>query len=379
VKFIIVDTYYPQFLASVYSRLPKLGDEPYEEQKKVVLGESFGTADFYSKNLIKLGHQAEDIIANADILQSAWARQHWTEAVRWGVWERLKTTYRKNRGSTQSNRRLEILAAQIKIAKPDVLYFQDLCLCPPSFVTEIRRHARLIVGQIACPLPDEDKLRSYDLLLTSLPHYRERFRNMGLRAELLKIGFESEVLDRLGPQSRAYPCTFVGGFSPVHKPALRLLEEAARRTSIDVFGYGVETLGKDSPILKRHHGEVWGMEMYRALAQSKVTINRHIVDVQGEYANNMRLYEATGCGALLITDAKKNLGELFDVGREVVEFHNVEELCELIDYYKSHEEEREAIARAGQARTLKEHTYFHRMEELTGILERHVVKTTNRV
>ena len=47
------------------------------------------------------------------------------------------------------------------------------------------------------------------------------------------------------------------------------------------------------------------------VGKGKVTVNRHI-DIAEEYANNMRLYEATGMGACLVTDAKLNLPCLFD-------------------------------------------------------------------
>jgi spore maturation protein CgeB len=111
--------------------------------------------------------------------------------------------------------------------------------------------------------------------------------------------------------------------------------------------------------------------MYRALARSHVTLNRHI-NVAENYANNMRLYEATGVGTLLITDHKDNLGELFDVGKEVVAYSSPEEAADLMRYYLDHPEEASEIARAGQARTLREHTYQRRMEELVGILQRFV-------
>ena len=39
-------------------------------------------------------------------------------------------------------------------------------------------------------------------------------------------------------------------------------------------------------------------------------------------ATNMRLFEATGCGAMLITDAKQNLGDLFSVGVEIVAYRD---------------------------------------------------------
>ena len=138
-----------------------------------------------------------------------------------------------------------------------------------------------------------------------------------------------------------------------------------------IFGYGADSLEASSPIRQRHGGEVWGMDMYRALARSRVTLNRHI-NVAENNANNMRLYEATGVGAMLLTDQKDNLQELFDMGRELVAYSSKEEAAELAKYYESHPKEAAQIAKAGQARTLREHTYAHRMPELAEILRRYL-------
>jgi len=94
--------------------------------------------------------------------------------------------------------------------------------------------------------------------------------------------------------------------------------------------------------------------MYHVLNCSRITLNHH-GDVL-PYANNMRLFEATGVGTLLLTDWKENLGEMFDPGKEVVAYRTPEECAELIRYYLAHDDERQAIARAGQGRTLREHT-----------------------
>ena len=91
-----------------------------------------------------------------------------------------------------------------------------------------------------------------------------------------------------------------------------------------------------------------------------------------QYAANMRLYEATGVGTMLLTDWKTNLHELFEVGKEVVAYGSTEQCVELVRYYLAHEDEREAIAQAGQKRTLSEHNYYHRMQELTEILNRYL-------
>ena len=79
----------------------------------------------------------------------------------------------------------------------------------------------------------------------------------------------------------------------------------------------------------------------------------------------MRLYEATGCGSLLITDAKDNLHELFEIGTEVLAYSSPEEAVELAAHYAKHPEEARRIAGAGQARTLAEHSYEKRMTKLS--------------
>ena len=123
----------------------------------------------------------------------------------------------------------------------------------------------------------------------------------------------------------------------------------------------------NSKLQDSYHGEAGGIEMYNILSNANIAINHHI-NVAGKYANNMRLFEATGTGALLITDYKDNLNTLFEVGKEVIDYKTVEECKELIIYYLEHEDERKGIANAGQKRTLQEHTYYHRMKELIDII-----------
>ncbi len=138
-----------------------------------------------------------------------------------------------------------------------------------------------------------------------------------------------------------------------------------------VWGSGLDGLPKKSPIRSRYRGTAWGIEMYQILHSSRITLNHHI-GIAESYANNMRLYEATGVGTLLITDWKLNLHEVFELGKEVVAYRRPEECAELIQYYLEHDDERDAIAKAGQQRTLREHTYYQRMQELVDIMERYL-------
>lgn len=372
-KVAIVDTYYAAFLASHYADRPHLKSAPYTQQSSELLDRCFGTSDFYSRHLQTLGHDAQDLIVNCVPLQEAWAREHGARysALALRVPHRFFRLPLIGRRLAALPGLVEIAVAQVEAFAPDVLYCQDLSFFPPEVLARLRKHVRLIVGQIACPLPPEAFLKGYDLILTSFPHFVPRLRAMGVASEYFRIGFDPRVLEKLGEVPKDVYASFVGGISRHHGRAIPVLEYLARNTPIQFFGYGADSLDADSPIRARHNGEVWGLDMYRALARSRITLNRHI-NVAENNANNMRLYEATGVGALLLTDRKDNLGELFEVGKEVVAYSSAEEAAELIRYYLAHPDEAQAIARAGQARTLREHTYGHRMEELVPILERHL-------
>jgi spore maturation protein CgeB len=63
---------------------------------------------------------------------------------------------------------------------------------------------------------------------------------------------------------------------------------------------------------------------------------------------------------------------MFEPGREVVAYRTPEECVEVIQYYLDHDNEREAIASAGQQRTLREHTHYHRMLELIDIVQKYM-------
>ena len=349
--------------------------QSYLSQRQVLLDQCFGTSDFYSRHLNALGCDAQDLIVNGTALQEAWAKENAVNYSRVA----LRIPHRLFRLPLIGTRLatlpglVEIAVAQLQTFKPDVLYCQDMSFFPPKVLAELKRHVKLIVGQIACPLPPDNFVKGYDLILTSFPHYVPRIIDKGVAAEYFRIGFDPRILDLLGTVEKSVDVSFVGGLSRHHGKTIPIFEYLVRNTPIQFFGYGAQTLDHNSLIHSRHHGEVWGLNMYRALARSRITLNRHI-NVAENNANNMRLYEATGVGAMLLTDKKDNLGALFEVGKEVVAYSDEVEAAEMIAYYLSHPEAAKAIAQAGQQRTLREHTYFQRMEELIPILKHHLMK-----
>jgi spore maturation protein CgeB len=372
-KLLIIDTYYAAFLAHFYANQDDLDKADYQTQLQSLIDACFGTSDFYSHHLNELGCEAQDLVVNCVPLQKRWAKENHVPLSQLA----LKVPHRLFRlpvlGKILADLPglMDVAVAQIKAAKPDVLYCQDLSFFPAEVLNELKQHIRLIVGQIACPLPPESFLKGYDLILTSFPHFVDRLRAIGIDSEYFRIGFDDRVLSLLGNVNKDINFSFVGGISRHHQDTIPLLEHLTEQTNMRIFGYGANSLPKYSPVHKNHGGEVWGIDMYRTLARSKITLNRHI-NVAESNANNMRLYEATGVGTMLLTDRKNNLHELFEINKEIVTYSSKEEAAELVRYYLDHPEESEKIAKAGQARTLREHTYEQRMRELVPILKRHI-------
>jgi len=397
-KVLLLNSDYPEFLHWLYSQHPGLQKQSYEEQLRTRNQSLFGVADFYSGNLQKLGYEAHDIHANNEFMQKAWARQRGVRlAEPTGLVPRL-------RGMVAQTRRLaartplrrsktvflpvlrmldrqqpswfyDILSAQIRQYRPDVLINQDMLQISGDFLREMKPYVRLLLGQHAATrLGKAQEYDCYDLIISSFPPTVEYFRTNSIPAELNRMGFEPRVLACLPPREGTYEVTFIGSFHGIHGGRRAFLEalcgQLDSRAQLHIWAPAVDQLPSGSPLRAHYQGRVWGRDMYHVLNCSRITLNHH-GDVL-PYANNMRLFEATGVGTLLLTDWKENLGEMFDPGKEVVAYRTPEECAELIRYYLAHDDERQAIARAGQARTLREHTYEHRTKELIALVRKYV-------
>lgn len=370
-KIVFVDTYYKDFLNSFWNKNIDLKSKSYLSIKQKLLSSCFGTSDFYSYYFKKIGNKATDLIVNDETLQMKWAKENNLQIKSNNIFSKLQELPFLHRFIGRPDWVQKIALAQIIDEKPDVVYMQDLSILNPSTLKKVKKNCKLLVGQIACPLPSMENLKMFDLIITSFPHYVNYFKKMNIQSEYLPLCFDKRILKKVREVKKKYNVTFIGGISPSHVNGLKMLNFVANSAKLDIWGYGKNILPRFSNLYKFHHGEAWALSMYKLLAESRITINRHI-DVSKNYANNMRLFEATGMGTMLITDKKDNLNKLFKVGEEVVEYSDFEDLLNKIKYYSTHKQAREKIARAGQTRTLKDHDYNTRMKQLETILLRYL-------
>jgi spore maturation protein CgeB len=382
-RILIVNTDYPAFLDRHYRGQTALCSASYATQMAARNDSLFGSSDFYSRGLSRWGCEAIEIHANNPYMQAAWGREQ----------GRLPSGFRPQppphavaRGAQRVLRRLgvpiskafriepwmfDILAAQIARFRPDVVLNHDLHLVPGRFLREATGPTSLIVGQLAAPLPGAIDFTAYDLMISSLPNLVERFRTLGVAAEHCALAFEPEILAKAPPPSARSGVVFVGNFSRDHRRRIELMEWlCANLDAIEIWGGGLAALDRRSPIRSKHRGEAYGEAMYRILARAAIGLNVHI-DIADVHANNLRLYEVTGMGALLLTDEQHDLAHLFTPNAEVATFADSRQCLARIQYFLAHPDEARVIAERGQARTLKDYNYAARMGQLVDILETH--------
>jgi|SRR5579872_3708146 len=373
-RILLLNTDYRLFLAWLYGSQPTLALAPYARQLAARNASLFGTADFMSSPLNARGAAAIDIHANIRPLQEAWMAEHRHQIRGWpvrlacciapgGLKRRLVDRDR------DSPRFLEILRAQIASFGPTVVYNHDPSGIPAGDLKAILPHDCALVGQIASPPNPDTDWSAYDLVISSLPNLVAAFRRRNVTAEYLPLAFEPRILAQLPDGPRDIPLSFVGGISPGHRERLDFLETMAQRIELAIWTDLPPALPATSAIRARHCGSAWGRAMFQILRRSQITLNRHI-DVSANFANNMRLFEATGMGACLVTDAKDNLAELFEPGKELVTYASADECVAAVRHLAEHPAERQRIAAAGQARCLADHTYERRTGELVAILTR---------
>jgi spore maturation protein CgeB len=76
----------------------------------------------------------------------------------------------------------------------------------------------------------------------------------------------------------------------------------------------------------------------------------------------LRDFEVPMSGGFYLPEYMEELEEFYDLGREMVCHHGMEDIAEKVKYYLAHDSERERIRIAGRERCLRDHTWRRRFE-----------------
>lgn len=114
-------------------------------------------------------------------------------------------------------------------------------------------------------------------------------------------------------------------------------------------------------------GVVRGHKLNELYAKTKICIGDTLcINYDYPYYFSDRIFETTGRGGFIIHPRIKGLENYFTEGEHIAcyDYGNFGELKEKIDYYLTHDEEREKIRIAGHEHTKNNHSYKHRWAEI---------------
>lgn len=290
--------------ASIYpAYVPRLraltdgGAMGFAEQVKVFLDDRYAASHVLEPVL-----EGSDLtfftVGNDRVLQLAWAREN-------GFGNKVGLE--------------EVLLAQIEAHRTEVFYNLDPVRFSGGFVRKLPGCVKKALCWRAAP--GQLDLTAYDLVVCNFPSIIENWRAAGCRAEYF-FPAHDPVMDAYAKSTeRPIDVLFVGGYSRHHLRRAEVLEAVAKIATDLNVAYCLDrsratrlaesAVGKCLPmsryrrpaaIRRVSRDPVFGRDLYRLLAQSKVVLNG-AVDMAREDRGNMRCFEAMGLGCLLLSDA----------------------------------------------------------------------------
>lgn len=361
-KIIFVVKYYDAYRATFYSKLKDIDQCDYDDLNERFIHDHFS---FYS-SLIKIlrskGHSAELIIPNCNVVREKWQTKL---------------------GESNQINNYDFVLSAAKFYKPDIIFLSSNFEYFGKFSNTLKSICKALFCWISCPYDNRMDLSMFDHVFTLFPPHYEAFKKDKIETTLVTAGFDDEVLkqfDKIKP-SEIIPFSFIGGIGAFHKRREYYLKKICKKTPLQLWGYGFSSDNRIKKTLKnikngfvysKHfNGQAWGMEMFDVLYRSKITLNVH-GDIADNFSVNMRLFEATGMGTLLLTDYSESIHKLFIPDVEIVTFNSPDEAIEKYNYYAEHEEERLKIAKAGQQKTLAHYNYRSIANTFISVFEKHL-------
>lgn len=364
-KVLYITSYYEPFLRRMQAELVGL---TYAQSMERLHRRYFAWSDSYREPLAKRGFDVEIVVWNFELLRRKFA-------IEAGV----------PLGSLET-----VLAEQVRQSRPDIVWYDAYEERLFQAVRAAAPRAKL-VGWVGSAVANSNVWAQLDLILSCAQESVDRMRAQGLRSEQLHHAFDPRIADLV--QSSPSPredVLFIGQIArggEFHGIRERLLEYIQGQANLKIcspsWGYGLkDELLQVLRCLKHRRPyqplvssrlrrslapPVFGLEMYRAIAEAKLTLNVH-ADSSPVCASNMRLFETTGVGGVLLTDRKSNLAELFDAENEIVVYEGAEDCLRQIRRILADPDRARAIATAGQRRTLKDHTFEVRADRLVAFL-----------
>lgn len=362
---LLMEDYQKSYTNTIYkdSRIASLS---YDPCTKELFSQFIYYGDAYINALASQGFTAKQIIPTCKPLQYKWATEN-------GMW--IPPSWASKRPfNWYWNRRLkknpetwaleEIITEQIKTMNPRFVWVFSGVPVSKKTLERWRPYTERIILWWACPLVRGFPYSDFDLILSGIPTLVKYFQIRGINAAYMPHAFDNRIIQNVSPATKKIPrVAFVGSLSDNHVDRIVFLDALSRQVEVDFYGTNPSFLSNESPLRKRYNHPAWGKDLYSVYGSYLLVIHKNI-NIAGNYASAKRLFEATGMGACVVTETADNERELFKQDEEIVTYSSLEECVDKIKYLLDNPQKAMEIAKKGQNRTLTQHDYKHRVQEL---------------
>lgn len=245
-----------------------------------------------------------------------------------------------------------------------------LAQCPPGWKPDVYYHSGLVHNPVPADIEEFDGLTATDI----------QDWHRGGRAVWATAGF----FDLIAAERNACALLQAGGYENavfarlwgVNPELHRVLPDVEKDIDIlfigslnaDVWEERNRWLDRIARLSDRYRVLItaghYGEDYVRLTNRAKIVFNR---SVNG--CTNQRAYDGPACGALVFNEAEgEETREVFQDGVHCV-YYNAENLEERLDYYLTHDAERECIVAAGRKLVLEQHTESAHINTLFALLE----------
>lgn len=282
----------------------------------------------------------------------------------WGQNDSAPYTLRRERNTKRLWSLFEQHAQESWI--PDLLLMQTWgCLIEPSILSKVREK----FGTIVCNISMDDRHQywgrkvqgewsgSYaliphiDMALTAAPEAVEWYRKEGCAAYFFPEASDPNLFKPMPEEEKLWDVSFVGSRYGIRGQIVHVL----RRAGIQVAAYGSGW----------ENGRITTEDVPRLFAQSKIILGVSAIGHCQDFVGlKLRDFDAPMSGSCYVTQHNDDLHELYEVGREIVTYRDIDECVEKVRYLLGHESARETIAKAGRERALRDHTWDKRFATL---------------
>ena len=378
-KILRISSVYPNLINNLKKKInyKNLG---YEELLKKIFDQKYSVSNNLTKNFIKKGYECVEVINNINFLQQKWLKRY---------------------GLKKSNE--DILIQQIKFYKPNIIFIANVDLISKIKIDELKKlnYIKLIFCSHCAPISEKmiKNFNNIDFILTCTEDYKKKIlRATGKPVYLMQHAYSNETVIKYNSRKRDIDVTFIGSLfinKKLHLERIEIIYDLLKKFDnrfiainfsnyffIHLIIFIMKSLFNKDFYKKNllyklmfvyffSNKPIFGTSMFEIFNKSKILVNMHIEDTK--YAGNMRLFEGTGSGCLLLTDKKKDLKKLFKLNNEIVVYKDKDDLITKIKFFLKNNITLSRIAKNGRNKTLKSHNYEKRLNILDKIIKKNLL------